>query len=91
MSRAQLAQVNAGDPFWKSGGSCLQGVTDELLTTVVTDTEGSASREKVLRTVRAVIDHARDRDGHLTTLDFNSSLIVPCTNVSKSGSLDPWQ
>lgn len=59
-----------------------------LLTTMVNNIEGSASREKVLGTVRAVIDHARDRDGHLTILDFSSSLIGPWTNVSESGSLD---
>lgn len=52
------------------------GGTEELLTTIINDIEGSASREKVLRPARVITDHARDRDGHVTSLDFSSSLIV---------------
>lgn len=47
------------------------------------------SRNGMLSTARAAIRPERDRDGHLTVLDFNSSLIVLCTNVHKSKSLDP--
>lgn len=43
----------------------------------------------MLSAARAVIRPERDRDGHLTVLDFNSSLIVLCTSVHKSKSLDP--
>lgn len=50
---------------------------------------GRGSREGLLRTVQAVIEHERDGSEHLTILDLNSSLIVLPTNVSKSRSLDP--
>ena len=90
VSWAQLAQMNAVETFSKSSGSCLQGVAEELLTTVANDKEGLALRE-VLRTVRVITDHLRDRDGRLTTLDFGSSLIILCINVSESDSPDPQQ
>lgn len=61
----------------------------ELLTTTCDIMEGSASSEEIFRTVKAVIDYVRDRDGHFTILELNASLIVLCTNISKSRSLAP--
>lgn len=43
----------------------------------------------MLSTERVVVEHERDRDGGLTILDFNSSLVVLRTSVFKSRSLAP--
>lgn len=60
----------------------------ELATTAVNGSEGWGTSEGVRRSVRAVMDHERDGDGHLTTLDPNSPLVVLCTNVPKRGRPD---
>lgn len=89
VSQAHPAQVNSDDTFGRSGGSCLQGLLGSWLQLQSMALEEWESRERMLRTVRAIMNHERDRDGHLTILDLSSSLIVLCTSVSKSRSLDP--